>query len=134
MIQEGSKTPLIIGIVLAVLCGLACFIGGAFMLFGVRRAAPAAVTVSVPVTAPALPQLTVALLPDGGVFVEDVRIPPEDLGDALEASFRTSGDARVVIAADRSLSHQQVVGVIELAKKAGFTKVALAVSASPDGG
>ena len=133
MIEENSKTPLVIGIVLASLCALACLIGGAFMFLGVRRAAVAPVAVTV--TTPVAPQLTVALQPDGGVWVDDQQVLPADLEAHLADRFRATGDAQVVIAADRSLPHQQVIDAVDGVKKAGYTRLAMAVSAEPlDGG
>lgn len=131
MIQEGSKTPLIIGIVLAALCALACLIGGAFLFFGVRVAAapamPVTVAAAAPAPAPVTASFTIAVQPDGGVWVGDQQVLPADLEEHLADRFRASGDAQVVIAADRSLSHQQVIDVVDRVKRAGYTKLALAV-------
>lgn len=124
MIEEGSKTPVIIGIILGVICAFACLLGGVFVLFGIRLPSPP----PPPVVAAPGATLMVALAADGGVYVDGVSVAPADLGTDLVARFHTEGDARVQIAADKSLPHAEVVRVMDEVKKAGYTRMSLMVA------
>lgn len=131
MREEGSKTLVIIGTVLGALMGLACLGGTAFFFLGVRMSAPVSVTapVSVPVPAAAAPPLQVLVLSDGGVIFGDAPMSDDDLAYELRKRFDSSGDTQqVVLAADERVPHARVVQLIDLAKQAGFTRIALGVS------
>jgi len=134
VIQEGSKTLTLIGVVLGVLMAFSCLAGAGFFLFGYRM--QEAVTVSVPVTAVAAPVVLFVLVDKtGSVFINGEAVPDGGLAKALADEHAKLGDAEVSIAADRELPYQRLVGVIDAVKTAGFTKLALqAQPGAADGG
>lgn len=127
--EEGSKTLVVVGVVLGGLCLLACLAGTAFLFFGVRMSSGStAVTVSAPVAVAAAPKpLTVVLLPDAGVVFDDAPVTDTELVDELTQHFDTDGDVQVVLAADERVPYTRVVQVLDLTRKIGFTRVALGV-------
>lgn len=133
MTQEGSKTLVIVGVVLGVIMGLGCLLGGAFLFFGVRMSSAASTPVSVPVVAPAAPVLSVVIDKAGNVFVDGSPVPAAELAKELGQQHSALGDARVSIAADRAVPYEKVVGVMDALKSAGFTKLALQVQPAEGG-
>ena len=130
--EEGSKTLVIIGVVLGGLLVLACLGGGAFFMLASREASKP-VVVSVPPPAPAPEPLMLAVLPDAGVVLDDERVADAELARALAARLSRPGGRSVVIAADEHVPYHRVVELMDLARTAGFDRVALSVGAKPEG-
>jgi biopolymer transport protein ExbD len=123
VVEEGSKIPVIIGVVLGAICVLGC-LGASVFLF---LFAPAKTTsVAVSTRAVALPPVMLAVLPDGGMLLDGA--PVDDLGDALDDK-RRSGQNSLTIAADPAVPYTFVVKIIDTAKQAGIENIALGVSA-----
>jgi len=79
-------------------------------------------------------QLTVNLTQDGQVYYNDKKINIEDLSTKLQDI--EDKDSIVIIRADNSVPHGQVVQVMDIVKSEGFSKIAIAVdqaASSPSG-
>jgi biopolymer transport protein ExbD len=72
------------------------------------------------------------LTSDGRVFLNDRSVGEDDLGELLRQLQGSTGEDRVVIRADENAPHGAVVGLIDLVKQSGFTRVS--ISARPGGG
>jgi len=70
--------------------------------------------------------MKITLGPRGEIFLMKERMNNQSLRSALERAVRGNPGLRVMIAADRGIPYGTVVGVIDLAKKAGVTRVGLA--------
>jgi len=70
-------------------------------------------------------QLTVNLTQDGQVYYNDEKINIDDLPTKLQAI--EDKDSIVIIRADNSVPHGQVVEVMDIVKSGGFSKLAIAV-------
>ncbi|HMP72317.1 MAG TPA: biopolymer transporter ExbD [Kiritimatiellia bacterium] len=68
---------------------------------------------------------------DGQLFFDDERVAPGQLRDVLAAAVERDPLLEVVLEADRSLSHQQVMGIYEAAMEAGVRKVVIATRQRP---
>ena len=64
--------------------------------------------------------------PKGEMFLMKERLDRQGLRIALERTVRGNPGVRVMIAADRGIPYGTVVAVIDLARKAGVTRVGLA--------
>ena len=62
----------------------------------------------------------------GEIFLMKERMDEKSLRSALERAVRGNSGLRVMIAADQGISYGKVVGIIDLARKAGVTRVGLA--------
>jgi biopolymer transport protein ExbD len=62
----------------------------------------------------------------GEIYLLKERLDNGALRSALERAVRGNPELRVMIAADRAIPYGTVVGVIDIAKKAGVTRVGLA--------
>ncbi len=131
MTQEGSKTLVVIGVVLGVLMALGCLVAGGLFFFTYRVAETKAVTVSVPAVAAPEPVVRVVVPADGTVFIDGEQVPEADLPNKLAKLHADLGDARVTLAADEKLPYQKLVAVMDAVKIAGFTKLAMQVRAPP---
>lgn len=88
------------------------------------RSSTAAETVDTP---------TILFLTEAGeVFLNDTRVPRDQLPGALAQLHVTTGDDRIVLRADQAASHGRVVELIDTIKESGFTRVSL--SARPSTG
>lgn len=72
--------------------------------------------------------LNVTIDKDGKFFLDGEALAADALTVRLKDSAKT-GRARVVIAADKSLSYAQIVAAMDLVKTAGIERVSMAVSA-----
>ena len=70
--------------------------------------------------------LRVKIAAEGVLYVEDQRLSLEDLGERLRGAARTSQDTLVVIEADENTAHKYVVEVMDRAKSAGLSRLAIA--------
>lgn len=75
--------------------------------------------------------ITVAIKTDGEVRYDNQDVSMEQLEGILRAEYAENEDSIVVIQADKASKHGRVVEVMDLAKKVGFAKLAIAIQASP---
>ncbi len=69
--------------------------------------------------------LSVTVLEDGGVFVDRVAVPLDSLTGILERRVMDSKDPGVLLFADRSVSYQQLFGVLDRIRRAGIARISL---------
>ena len=69
--------------------------------------------------------LTLVLDKDGKLFLDGAPITADEARVAVRAAVAQDKDAKAIIGADRSVSHGQVVEVIDLVKTEGLTKFAI---------
>ncbi len=81
------------------------------------RSATAAETVDTPVV--------LFLTAEGEVYLNDTRVPANELTSRLEELHTASKDNRMVLRADESASHGDVVSLIDTIKQSGFTRISL---------
>jgi biopolymer transport protein ExbD len=90
----------------------------------------AGVNVQIPKAASAgnleTPALTVTLDARGGLLLMENRVDETGLISILEREARMDPALRVTLAADQDLPYKQVVAVLDVIKKAGVKRVALA--------
>ena len=72
--------------------------------------------------------LVIEISAEGVYFAQGAPLTEDALAVAFETE-RGSGDARVVVRADQAVAHRSVVRVLDLARAAGITDVAIAVDA-----
>ena len=70
--------------------------------------------------------LRVKIAAEGVLYVDDQRLSLEDLVERLRGAARTSMDTLVVIEADENTAHKYVVEVMDRAKSAGLSRLAIA--------
>jgi len=61
----------------------------------------------------------------GDVYLNDSAVPEDELVARLEQLHTTSKDNRLVLRADESATHGNVVGLIDTIKSSGFTRISL---------
>ena len=77
---------------------------------------------------PSLPRsVSVVMDAKGQVFFQGKKIVQEDLAGQLRASAATNPELRVVLSADKSLTHGRVMEVLDLIRQGGVTLVAFGV-------
>lgn len=69
------------------------------------------------------------LTADGRTYLNDRQVSEDELGGLLRQLQGSTGEDRVVIRADENAPHGVVVGLIDLVKQSGFTRVS--ISARP---
>ena len=62
---------------------------------------------------------------DGQIFFGEVPIPAEEVEQKLSAVHERNEDVQIFLRADRNLTYERVMGVVDMIKQAGLTKVAL---------
>jgi len=76
---------------------------------------------------PIQPQdVVVAIGLDGEIVFEHNKVSVSELAALLESKFTEKPDATVVVQADQEVFHGLVVKVMDVAKEAGFSKLAIA--------
>jgi biopolymer transport protein ExbD len=70
--------------------------------------------------------LTVTMSKDGGIRLMDQPVDLNGLKANLERESKIDPGVRVTLAADESLPYRDIVGVLDLIKQSGVTRVALA--------
>ncbi|HUP01709.1 MAG TPA: biopolymer transporter ExbD [Gemmatimonadota bacterium] len=70
--------------------------------------------------------VTVSVAPDGTVYLAGEAVPAGDLAGRLEAALSVRDPKRVILEADRSVSHGRVVEVMDAARRAGATALVVA--------
>lgn len=71
-------------------------------------------------------ELIVTVLEGGEVVVGGVAVTLEDLSGLLAAEAKSNADRLVLVQADEKAVHARVVGVMEVARAAGLTNLAIA--------
>ena len=77
---------------------------------------------------PGSKSLIVVIQKDGVVTVNEKRIADKDLERIFQAAFTRDQNTQIVIRADAGVSHGQVVGVMERAKRVGLSRLAIATA------
>ncbi len=77
--------------------------------------------------------LSVAILADGRVVIGGKVQDEATLGATFAASAKVSPDTVVLVQADEGVPHGRVVAVMESARKAGLTRLAIATRIEPGG-
>ncbi|MBK7858343.1 MAG: biopolymer transporter ExbD [Archangiaceae bacterium] len=75
--------------------------------------------------------LSVAILTDGRILVAGTVVTEDELKKALDDAKVKNPDTLVVVQADEGVSHGKVVEVMELAKGAGLSQLAIGVREAP---
>jgi biopolymer transport protein TolR len=78
-----------------------------------------------------LQPVTLTLTAAGAQFLGDQQVSVQDLPALLGAALRDRADKTVVIRADRSVTHGKVVELMDLARRSGAEKLAIATEAQP---
>ena len=78
-----------------------------------------------------LQPVTVTLTAAGAQFLGDQQVSEQDLPALLGAALRERADKTVIIRADRSVLHGKVVELMDLARRSGAEKLAIATEARP---
>jgi biopolymer transport protein ExbD len=103
-----------------------------FMIASLAMSRQTGLTVSVPRAEAADPQtwgdraLVVTLDRNGKMYLNKEEIPRDSLVEKLQARLAARPDLIVVINADRSLRHGDVVGAMDAVKRAGAARMAIA--------
>lgn len=79
----------------------------------------------------ALQPLTITLTVQDRLFLGDQQVSQEDLGSLLKEALKARSDKLVVIRADRACTHGSVVELMDLARKSGAERLAIATEAKP---
>ncbi len=87
-----------------------------------------AIRLDLPATRAARPagaaaSLSVSLDPNGGLFLNDQAVTPEDLARLLADAARANPETEVRLRADRSVPYGRVVEAIGAAQQAGLTRI-----------
>ena len=65
------------------------------------------------------------LTASGRIYLNDVLLTVEELPSRLEQLHATSGEDRMVLRGDEKVAYGELVGLIDLLKQSGFTRVSL---------
>lgn len=68
----------------------------------------------------------------GAVYVDEVAVDTNELTRLLRARAEADPNSQVVIKADAGVSHGRVVGVMDLARNQGLTRLAIATEVADD--
>ena len=71
-------------------------------------------------------EVRVVMAKDNKIFVQQKLVSIEELGKYLKKAARESREGMVIIQADERVPHGKVVEVMDVAKTAGFSKLAIA--------
>lgn len=71
-------------------------------------------------------ELVVKLTEDGHIFVDDVGVDIDSLRRELKRTGTSAPETVVIVKADRIVDHGRVVQVMDLAKRAGLSRIAVA--------
>jgi biopolymer transport protein ExbD len=73
------------------------------------------------------PSVTIELTRDG-LALDEKAITPDELTAAVEAALKENPDTSFVIAADKALPYEQVIGLLDRVKSSGAKRIALAAT------
>ena len=71
----------------------------------------------------------IAITTDGALYLDGEKKDEAGIRARIKSARRTNKDVRVVIAADKAVSHGRVVKVIDLIRKEGVSKFAINIDA-----
>jgi biopolymer transport protein ExbD len=77
---------------------------------------------------PVAEQVVLTLLPDSPVQVNGEAVSMESLGAALKRAAEDNLDCQIVVAADEKVPYSRLVAVLDQARLAHFSRIALAAS------
>ena len=63
---------------------------------------------------------------DGGVFIDDRRVAVDEFAVELRAALARAGTSSILLQADKALSYERLVDVMDQAKLAGTGRISLA--------
>ena len=72
--------------------------------------------------------LVVSILPSGEIFVNNESVTEATLENKFREAFARDQKTQIVLKADAGVNHGRVVNVMEMAKRIGLTKLAIATS------
>ena len=75
----------------------------------------------------------VALTTDGALYLDGQKIDEATLRSKIRGTKGNNEDVRVVIAADKTVTHGRVVGIIDLVRKEGVAKFAINIESEEKG-
>lgn len=75
--------------------------------------------------------VTVWIASDGGTYLDDQRRSNAELRSAFRAAAAKNSGTLVIIKADQGVAHGSVVAVMDLARAAGLTRLAIATATEP---
>src|SRR5688500_15092151 len=78
--------------------------------------------------APKSDPLTLTILRDGRILLDDVPVFEAEVGNALTLAFLAEPERAMVISADRSIPHGRVVQFVDLARQSGAARFAITVA------
>jgi len=70
-------------------------------------------------------ELRVIIKPSGELFLGELRVDERTLAEQLRKAAEANTGTQVLIQADEQVSHGRVVGVMDLARKAGLHRLAI---------
>ena len=88
----------------------------------IELALPRSATAQQTLLAPTIIYLT----RDGRIFLDNVAVDHERLGDRLRRQQAATGEDQIVLRADEHAEHGAVVALIDLIKQSGYRRVSLA--------
>jgi biopolymer transport protein ExbD len=128
---RGRRDPLITGInitplvdIVLVLLVVLMVVSTYIVTQSMRVDLPRASTSDVPKSDP----LTLTILRDGRILLDDEPIIEADVAEALAIAFRREVDRAMVISADRTVPHGRVVEFVDIARQSGATRFAIKVA------
>ncbi len=71
---------------------------------------------------------------DGNIYLDDVIADNAALRSRFTSAAKENSGTLVIIKADKGVSHGKVVGVMDLARNAGLSRLAIATTLGEDGG
>jgi biopolymer transport protein ExbD len=80
---------------------------------------------------PQLRPLVVTLTAQGRVFLSDQEVSLAQVQTLLAQALRERSDKQVIIQADRAVTHGRVVAIMDLARRAGADRLAIATEGQP---
>lgn len=78
-----------------------------------------------------LAPITITLTAAGAYFLGDQQVTLQDLPSLLGQAMKARQDKTVIIRADRSVTHGMVVNLMDLSRRSGAEKLAIATEAQP---
>ena len=130
-LDPGRRDPLITGInitplvdIVLVLLVVLMVVSTYIVTQSMRVDLPRASTSDTPRTGP----ITLTILRDGRILLDEQPILESDVQSALTVAFRLEADRAMVISADRSVPHGRVVEFVDLARQSGATRFAIKVA------
>jgi biopolymer transport protein ExbD len=77
---------------------------------------------------PTKASIVVTVLVSGEIIINDKKIDDADVDNVFRTAFVRDKGTQVILKADKGVQHGRVVGVMERAKRAGLTRLAIGTS------